>query len=268
MNTRTANLLSTYHLYIMMTASILCQTVNAGELQLVPRAWTGFIDYSFDQSPRMAALPDGSDFPSVKFDAILVVAGFGLSAVSDTYYFDLSYQDSSEEQDSFSGANFYEGFDGDRRDYSVTLGTRILDNRGNLYFGYKNGKTSGRGNAGTRLTFREDGLFLGASYGWVIANKGLLTINTAFASLNGRLIEIPGPGYPPGLILDAESDTSGLSYGISWNSNISKNFSYSIALDANKYKFDNLKDKANASALPSEIEESIVTGKISIYYHF
>ena len=189
-----------------LTVYIVPQNLQADEISFIPRTWVGVSDYSFYQSPRKGAMPDGSDFPKVKFDATLLIAGFGLTSVYDRFFLDLSYQDSSEETDSFTGANYFEKFEGDRRDYSTTLGMKILDYRGAIYIGYKNGKTSGRGEAGTQLTFEESGFFIGGSYGWVIANKGFLVINLAYADLDGNLKEVPGPRYPSGLSLDADSD--------------------------------------------------------------
>jgi len=251
-----------------LTVYIVPQNLQADEINFIPRTWIGVSDYSFDQAPRKGAMPDGSDFPEVKFDATLLIAGIGLTSVYDRFFLDLSYQDSSEETDSFSGANYYEKFEGDRRDYSTTLGMKILDYRGTIYIGYKNGKTSGRGKAGTQLTFEEDGPFVGASYGWVIADAGFLAINAAYADLDGKLKEVPGSRYPSGLHMNADCETTGLSYGISWNSKISEKMSYAINYDVNDYTFDNLKDRSATKPLPDKVEESIYTGKISITYHF
>ena len=251
-----------------LTVYIFPQNLQADEISFIPRTWIGVSDYSFYQSPRKGAMPDGSDFPKVKFDATLLIAGFGLTSVYDRFFLDLSYQDSSEETDSFTGANYFEKFEGDRRDYSTTLGMKILDYRGVIYVGYKNGKTSGRGNAGTQLTFEEDGLFIGVSYGWIVAETGFLAINVAYADLDGNLKEVPGPRYPSGLNLDADSEATGLSYGISWSAKISEKISYLINFDANDYTFNNLKDSTATKSLPDKVEESIYTGKISITYHF
>jgi len=255
-------------LYSFIAACIIPQILPADELRFIPRTWLGISDYSFKQAPRKGAMPDGSDFPEVKFDATLLIAGIGLTSVYDRFFLDLSYQDSSEETDTFAGADYFEKFEGDRRDYSTTLGMKILDYRGTVYIGYKNGKTSGRGKAGTRLTFEEDGFFIGASYGWVIENAGFLAINVAYADLDGNLKEVPGPRYPSGLHMDADNEATGLSYGISWNGKISEKISYSINLDANDYEFNNLKDSSATRALPDKVEESIYTGKISISYRF
>jgi len=240
----------------------------ADDLRFIPRTWIGIADYSFDQAPRKGALPDGSDFPEVKFDAALLVVGVGLTTVYDHFFLDLSYQDSSEEEDSFSDAGYYEKFTGDRRDYATTLGMKILDYKGTIYIGYKNGKTSGRGQSGTQLTFKENGFFIGASYGWIIADAGFLAINTAYADLDGTLKEIPGSRYPAGLHMNADCETTGLSYGISWNSRISEKISYAIHFDANNYTFEDLKDRSATKALPNDVKESIYTGKLSISYRY
>lgn len=240
---------------------------SAEAMSFIPRAWIGVSDYHFKQSPRKNVL-NGNDFPEVEFDVTFIMAGIGLTSIYDRFYLDLSYQDSSEEEDSFSGGGFYEKFHGDRRDYSTTLGMKILNNHGNIYIGYKNGKTSGRGHLGTALTFREEGAFIGASYGWLIADKGFLAINAAYADLDGHLKEEPGAGYPDGLGMNADSETTGLSYGISWTGIISPKLGYSIAFDANDYEFDDLKDSSTDKALPDKIEESLYTGKVSIFYRF
>jgi hypothetical protein len=254
-------------IFILSTPTI-PQSSIAKEINFIPRAWAGLSDYQFKQSPRKGALPDGSDFPEVKFDATFLMTGIGLSSIYDHFYIDFSYQDSSEEEDSFSSANFYEKFKGDRRDYSATLGMKILDYQGTIYIGYKNGKTSGKGNKGTQLTFKEDGFFIGANYGWIIADSGLLAFNIAYADLDGNLKEVPGPVYSSGLGMNADSETKGLSYGISWTSTITEKIGYSIALDANEYEFDHLKDDSASTPLPDKIEESLYTGKISIFYQF
>ena len=240
----------------------------AEELQFVPRVWTGVSDYHFKQGPRKGAMPDGSDFPAVHFDAILYLAGIGLTSVYKPFYLDLSYQDTSDDHDSFSGADYYEKFTGNRRDYSATLGMKLLNNKASLYVGYKNGKTSGKGHKGTKLTFTEDGFFVGASYAWLIANKGLLALNAAYARLDGNLEEIPGPVYPRSLGMDADSETDGLSYGISWTSSITEKWNYSISIDANDYEFNSLKDNSTNTPLPEEIEERFYTAKFSLYYLF
>jgi hypothetical protein len=257
----------------LVTASILPQTVLANDdVSFIPRAWIGVSDYSFKQGERAGALPGGNDFPKVEFDVTFIMLGIGLTTAYDRFYLDLSYQDSTDESDDFSGSaggiSFSEKLSGDRRDYAATFGMRVLDNRGNVYVGYKNGKSAASGNVGTKLSFEEDGFFVGASYGWVIADAGLLSINAAYADLDGNLNEQPGPGYPAGLSMDADSEATGLSYGVSWNGKISDQMGYSISFDANDYEFDHIRDSSTSVPLPDKIEETLYTGKVSISYRF
>ena len=261
-------LLSKLIFIIIITLMLIPKSIYAEDVSFIPRAWVGVADYEYKQDARKGAMSDGSDFPEVKFNVTFLMTGLGLTSIYDRYYIDLSYQDSSDESDSFSSGGFYEKFHGSRRDYSTTLGMKVLDNRGNIYIGYKNGKTSGRGNLGTHLTFKEDGPFIGASYGWLITDKGFLSINAAYADLDGHLKEEPGASYPAGLGMDADSTTTGLSYGISWTGMILPTLGYSIGIDANDYKFDDLKDKSTDIPLPDKIEETLYTGKLSIFYRF
>lgn len=243
----------------------------ADEITFIPRTWVAISDYSFKQGKREDAV-NGQDFPSVKFDVTFKMLGVGFTTAYDRYYVDLSYQDSADESDTFNGTaggqTFSEKLTGDRRDYSATIGMRVLDNRGNVYVGYKNGRSHATGDAGTRLTFEEDGYFIGASYGWVIAETGMLSFNVAYADLDGNLKEKPGPAYPTGLSMDADSEATGLSYGVSWNGNISEKVGYSVSFDANDYDFDDLKDHSTNVALPNKIEETFYTGKVSMSYRF
>ena len=102
----------------------------------------------------------------------------------------------------------------------------------------------------------------------MIADTGLLFVNIAYADLDGNLKEVPGPGYPAGLGMDADSEASGLSYGISWSGHLSENIGYSLSFDANDYEFDHIKDKSTTTPPPDKIEETFYTGKLSISYRF
>jgi len=237
------------------------------EISFIPRTWVGVANYSFKQDARLGVMPDGSNFPEVKFDVNFLMLGVGLTSVYKDFYLDFSYQGSSDESDYFNESGFSEKLTGDRTDYSATIGMRIFDNRGNVYVGYKNGKSDASGNSGTQLTFKEDGFFIGSSYGWIISDIGLLSVNIAYADLDGNLKEEPGPGYPSGLGMDADSEASGLSYGILWSSHLFNDIGYTLSIDANSYEFDHIKENSTTS-LPDKIEEELITAKFSISYRF
>ena len=76
-------------IFILSTPTI-PQSSLAKENNFIPRAWAGLSDYQFKQSPRKGALPDGSDFPEVKFDATFLMTGIGLTSIYDHFYIDFS----------------------------------------------------------------------------------------------------------------------------------------------------------------------------------
>lgn len=263
-------------------------SVVADELTFTPRASISIASYEFTQSPRPGALaPTGinnNDFPEVKFDVTFKILGVGATIFKNGFYLDLMIQKSLEEEDSFSmsdpnlplpGNTFSENFKGDRQDTSLTIGRKILDNRGAIYAGYKTGKSEADGDQGQHLSFEEDGFFIGTNYAWIIPDSGVFSINLAFADLNGDLREdVTNPAFASPAVLavpldtNASSDAQGLSYGIAWSSRISDSLSYSLSLDAKSYTFDNVTD-ANPDAIPSsEFKETFISTSLSIFFLF
>ena len=251
----------------------------AEAMKFIPRASVGIASYDFVQSARPGALGDtginNGDFPEVKFNVTFKILGVGGTFIKDGYYFDASFQDSFDEEDTFTfeEAAFTETFKGDRQDYAFTFGKKILNNRAGVYLGYKVGKSQADGDQGEKLSFEEDGFFIGGNYGWPIAGKGVLSVNLAYADLDGDLKEdVTNPGLTslpvPPLSMDASSDAQGLSYGVSWSSRFTQKLSYSVALDGREYTFDNVKDK-NPDVIPSdEFKEEFLGATFSLFYLF
>lgn len=260
----------------------------AGDILFIPRTSLTISQYNFTQSKRPGALaPTGinnNEFPEVNFNVTFKMLGIGGSFLKKGYYFDAFYQKSLKEEDSFTledpalplpGGRFTENFKGDREDYSVTFGMKILDKRAGVYIGYKDGKSQASGDQGQELKFQENGFFIGGNYGWLITETGSLSIKLAYAKLDGDLTETSNnPAFASPAVLatpldtNASSDARGLSYGVSWSSRVSKNFSYTIGLDRKKYTFKNVKD-SNPNTIPSdEFEEEIRSLTFSGYYLF
>jgi hypothetical protein len=105
---------------------------------------------------------------------------------------------------------------------------------------------------------------VGASYGWVIQDSGVLALNLAIADLDGN-VRFQVPGLP--IDYDSTSDAQGLSYGVSWRSNINKNWGYSVALDGYQYDFTDVVDK-RLGAVSGEINQDIFTVRVSVSYLF
>lgn len=262
---------------ILTPALLLASTfAMAGEsVSFFPRATVGVSEYSLVQSARRDLLGPGMSFPELEFSVLFKVLGVGGTVAYDRYYMDLYFQGSTKESDEFKiapgqpGGPYNETFKGDREDRSLTFGVRGLDNKGAAYLGYKYGKSAGKGSLGSILDFETTGYFVGVNYGWVIANKGVLSANVAYAILAGDVVNKPGPGpfRQPGVAINAESEGAGVSYGFSWNSSFTDHLGYSVGLDANSYTFDNAKDD-NARVLPKEYKEEFITAKFTLSYSF
>lgn len=271
---------------IFSSTGIFLSTARADEMTFTPRASLSIASYEFSQTSRPGALaPTGinnNDFPEVKFDVTFKILGVGATFFKNGYYFDLALQKSLEEEDSFTlndpglpGGSFNENFKGDREDSSMTLGRKILDNRAAIYIGYKTGKSEADGNQGQHLSFEEDGFFIGANYSWVIPDSGVISVNLAFADLDGELTEdVTNPAFESPAVLNvpldinASSDAQGLSYGISWSSRLSNSLSYTIGIDARSYTFDNIVDSNPATITSAEFEETFISTSASLFFLF
>jgi hypothetical protein len=246
----------------MMALAIACASpvVNAEDLVFSPRLTTGYMDYKLEVPSPLPGIVPSQQF---KFNAALIGAGATLSW--NRLYLDAYGQISANASDDLNLpiVNYNEKFDGDVTDYSLAAGVAITDNF-SIYVGYKYNKLDASGNRGSVSSFKADGYFLGASYGWVIQDSGVLALNLAIADLDGNTY-FKVPNLP--IDLDATSDAQGLSYGISWRSTINKNWGYSIALDGYQYNFTDIVDK-RVGAQPGEINQDIFTLRVSISYLF
>lgn len=254
-------------LSLLASPFTLAQENNMG---FIPRAAIGFSNYNFTQSPRPNLLPDGSDFPSVEFDVTFLMLGVGGTFFINNFYLDLYLQQSSDEKDQFEITTplvFSEEFKGDRQDYAISAGIKLMEGQVGLYTGYKVGESEASGTQGTHLTFKEDGFFVGANYALPIAEAGVLSFNLAYAFLDGQLDETATPVFGPSFGIDAESDATGLSYGASWSGAINKQINYALGIDANHYEFDDVKNNGSTNP-PNQFEEDFVTVKLSLSYRF
>ncbi len=251
----------------------------ANDLLFVPRVSLSIAQYEFTKPPTIGGLPGNGTFPRVKFDTTFKVLGAGGTLFKNSYYFDLFYQKSLQESESFTveniglpnNASFTVSIDDvRRRDYSLTFGKKIFDGRAGVYAGYKSGKTGGPQPQGEHMSFEEKGFFVGGNYGWLISDLGVLSVNLAYAKLDGNRTQKTNTGFEPDFIVDfnGNGDAEGLSYGTTWTSRFTDHVSYSAALEVRQYTFDNIKDVNPQVTFTDEIEEKFSGITFSVYYTF
>lgn len=261
-------------LSIALLGGLVCSPLQAeggNDWHFIPRANVGIIDYSL-KIPSLPVAP-GYRFPETEFAVDFKVAELGATTSWGRYYFSVAGLMSSEESDSLSEPNYRyeENFSGDRKDFSAVLGMRATDHL-SLYMGWKYGISQADGSLNSDLEFKEQGFFVGGNYAWPIADKGILAVNLAVARLDGDLtIQAPGfvvpGGSSNGFLLDAISQTTGLSYGISWHSSINDRLSYSVAFDANAYTFDDVHDAVQGE-IPGTFDEKMYIFRVGLAYRF
>jgi len=269
--------------FYLFLAALLLQPLCASravakDLLFVPRLSLSVARYEFFKPPTVNGLPNGDEFPEMDFDLTFKFLGLGGTWFKNGYYLDLSYQASTKESITFTaehpdfpGGKFSTDFDGRRRDYSLTIGKKIFDGRGGIYTGYKEGKSGGPQSRGQHSSFEEKGFFIGGNYGWPISDLGIISLNLAYAKMDGNRILKSSVDLNGNRVIDlnGNGDADGLSYGATWSSRLTDNISYSIGLEVRKYSFDNIKD-INPERVPftDELEETFTGVNFSTYYLF
>lgn len=131
-----------------------------------------------------------------------------------------------------------------RLDYSTAIGMNVWETI-NIFAGWKFGETeiNSFSNAlsifqdryneiNQEFYFREQGPFIGASYGYKHKDKGNLTLSLAYAQMVGE-VELKSVTEQ----LSFEGETTGLSYGLEWSGPLSANMVYRLGYKAHRYRF-------------------------------
>lgn len=177
---------------------------------------------------------------------------YGINFGYEDYFIYVSGQQMLKE-DSYSGydaldkVNIYKG-DGDRNQYSITLGYFLKSNLG-LFVGYRDTKVenserylyqedkifqqNGKDFKFENAEIKEYGFFAGASYGWYIESlEGAINakVGLAYQDWNANI--------PFGVITKYSSNGLGANLGVGWSSMFSENSNYFINIDSYYYKYD------------------------------
>ncbi|GGF53493.1 hypothetical protein [Alteromonas lipolytica] len=153
-----------------------------------------------------------------------------------------------------------ESWAGDRKEYTVTAGYSIFES-GSVFIGYRKGKLQSKGLAPTNglaqstFLFESDGPFIGANYGIIANEDGVLAVNIAYADLEASLEETIF-GFP---IPATGGDGDGLKAGISWRAELTDNLRYSVSVDRYQYT-TNLSNQLGVNSKMVEEESTIKVG--------
>jgi hypothetical protein len=197
-----------------------------------------------------------------EFDEPLYIAALTGSAVYEDFYISASFETSLAEEDAGLAVNTQPipgagiplaldtetDFELERFDYSITLGHRVW--RGlNLFGGFKYTEFELKAKAANVLgeetdsKYTEQGIFLGGSYSFRIADAGSLNFSIGYAYLDvdfsqSNITSAPAPNLFALQEYKFNASATGLSYGVAWTGDINRNWAYTLSLKHQDYSSD------------------------------
>lgn len=276
--------------------------VLAVDVTIVPSIAYQHKQLSFDQA--VSGVINGDSVSSAEFDVIIPTINLSLTTAVDKWYFSLKYEEAltegttevDETERTITAVNLFTVDDGEvsveRTDVSFTVGYNIWD-RLNVFTGYMSGETTIRPDASCPLTlntnppscpqinlavfnkvfggpdfeqtYKEKGLYIGASYAWQVAEVGTISLSAAYADMKGELEDngIDGFGNDDGLVF--EGDSNGLSLGVTWTQPLGDNSSYFIDVRRQAYSMTGTDqsgdpDYVNAKVKTDEVMLGLTAG--------
>lgn len=248
---------TTYFACFILCCTNITHASDDENTTIITRLSTGYLEYNL-------TLPGVPPIPFQHLDDSSYLLGIGATIFNERFYFDIYGQTSGDLSDVVNAPSvgYLETFEGKRTNISFSTGYSIT-NQSALYVGYKDGKSDNNGNLGGVYEFKENGFFIGGTYGWQVSAKGVISLNAAFAELEGDAkFNTPAvPSYATSIVGKA----TGLSYGIAWRSKLNNQYGYSLSLDHQSYEFKDMIDRALGS-VPGTVIEDMLTLKLSISY--
>ena len=276
--------------FALISAPVLLLAGNAQavDISFIPRADIGYTNYSFEWTEQV--IPDvgvpGPKHTITDISVNLLTGSIGGTLTVGKFYLDAYLQQSTEGSDDYTigGYTHATDWDVDVFDYALTAGYNVWSTLA-IFGGWKGHETTldgnvllnnGITNVNWDNSFETDGFFLGASYGFVIGEAGVLSINAAYAWMNG---DFEGhQTYSSGTTRDFKADdgdSGGFRIGIGWKGYITDALAYSVNADYYSYSYDDFKHKYSKNGAPyvqtnwnNEIDESAYSLRAGISYTF
>ena len=231
--------------------------LSADAYTVIPRIETGLLDYDSNFETPGAQ--------SNQFQLFHVALRVGVTVAWDEFYIDGYFQSANDDSDSISMSTpfgpYFERYNGDRSECTVSFGYSGLGPV-SVFAGYRKGEADSSGNLGSTYEFNSDAVFVGGSYSWRIEDKGVLSVNLAYANLYDANLK----QSLPFISFNYTGDGNGLKSGVSWNGRLTDDLGYSFVVDQHRYKYDNLEDTAINSRM--NMKETEINFRIGLAYAF
>lgn len=177
-----------------------------------------------------------------QFNPVFTTLNIGITALYQKFYLTLEHERSVQDaiQATGLGLLFFH-----REDTSLTFGYNVWEGL-SAFVGYREGSTRNYYSASPDTSFgtESDGIYLGASYSYPVADHGTLGTSLAVAQLTGSVsLEEPfvdrnqfNPAFPPPN--QVQGDAIGFSFGVSWTGEVSEATLYNVAFKIHRYEFE------------------------------
>ena len=264
---KTTTMMPTPLISTLLAATLLPLSSFAADVKIVPELGFSYRNYEYKIN--------GDRY----FKEIFPAIRYGLNIRSGRFFGNVYGESSIDSNQQTSVNSLFSsgtGAEVSRDDYVLTGG--YLFNKSFAAFGgYKTGKTKVNYNINDSGVndIKSSGFFAGVNYILPIGKAGAFSANIAYAVLDTDFtVATPTISQnlsPLGLNqLDLESDGSGFSLGLAWNSKISKNLQYSVGWDIQSYEYDDLTPTSTRVALAEKLElkERQDTFRVLLKYAF
>ena len=128
------------------------------------------------------------------------------------------------------------------------------------------------GQAEYQQTYKEQGLFAGASYGFAVRDLGILALSFAYASLDGEYSDNandPNNGFAGSFTtLNFKGSTNGTSIAATWTGSLSARTAYNIDIRRQAYSLDARDQTGRLSGVLLNTDETMigVTAGLQVYF--
>ncbi len=249
-------------------------------LNLIPQLGIQIKNLNFEQKLNDAPPSDTLKNAKGDFSANIPVLSASVTVVHERLFGSLKYETGLSEVSASSDVPFTDA-DSDitREDFSITLGGKVWKDL-SIFYGYMSGETeiepepvAGNlsddhvGRSGQyRQTYKESGLYIGASYGWRINTMGTLSASLAYADMGGTYKDNYAAVANQNFKYEGES--TGLSIGATWSAPINDQFGYYVDFRRQAYSMDANDTNGNFATTSVDTDEVMMslTAGVQLYF--
>lgn len=254
---------------LVLGVSVSSSALAESKFGFIPSVSYGLRTLSFDNTLGNQQGKFEDTFANLNLGAALTYDKFYAAISYDTSFLTNPVQSTVDQTDPITDIG--------RTDLSITGGYGYYSSGNHslsAFAGYKHGETElePEGSSysdGYKLTYEEDGFFIGHSYSYYFESYGSLSLSVAYAWMDGSFSDNDASASQ----YKYDGDTAGFSLNAKWTGFIADKFYYSLSIVNHLYTFDGVVDPVAATNDPFlsrdvSFDESVITTSFGLSYYF